>query len=241
MDTDMAVDGVRGPERETGLPLEAGDSASTATHLVRNIRAAERAVLDRYPILSHADGIALFVLVVASSTMVLSTTLYAYGLLPAPMVVVLNALCASLLHEIEHDLIHRLYFRTRKWLHHATMALVWILRANLVHGWYRRRMHLHHHRVSGSGVDLEERLLGLGMPWGVKRVLITLDGAWSYFLNAPTLEREVPGFRRRELFWASLPVFPLYAAALTGYPVLLLVSPESEILRPAQVLDELLL
>jgi hypothetical protein len=143
--------------------------------------------------------------------------LYARGAAPAPVVVLGNAFFASILHEIEHDLIHFLYFRSRPLVHNAMMLGVWVFRGNVVHGWYRRRIHLHHHRASGTASDVEERLLGLGQRLGLRRLLVMVDGAMAFLLNARRLEEEVPGFRRSGLALAAMPVYPIFAFVLVGF------------------------
>lgn len=47
---------------------------------------------------------------------------------------------------------------------------IWLCKLSL-NPWARRDLHLLHHRVSGSKEDVEERLIGLGQPAGVMRIL----------------------------------------------------------------------
>ena len=91
----------------------------------------------------------------------------------------------SFLHELEHDLIHNLYFRiirgeaadittknagdekieettkTNRRIQDFMFLCIWIIK---LHGnpWFRRDLHLRHHRISGQKDDAEERLIGLG-------------------------------------------------------------------------------
>jgi fatty acid desaturase len=97
------------------------------------------------------------------------------------------------------------------------MLFVWVFRGNVIHGWYRREIHFHHHRASGTVTDVEERLLGLGQPLGPTRILGMVDPAMAFLLNARSLEREIPGFRLRSLALAALPVYPVFAAVLLSY------------------------
>ena len=53
---------------------------------------------------------------------------YANGALPAWACIALAAFFASLTHELEHDLIHYMYFRKKPWAHHLMLALVWLAR-----------------------------------------------------------------------------------------------------------------
>jgi peptide/nickel transport system permease protein len=41
--------------------------------------------------------------------------------------VLLSALCASIVHEIEHDLIHNLYFKRRPAVQNALLGIGWLI------------------------------------------------------------------------------------------------------------------
>jgi fatty acid desaturase len=183
----------------------------------RWIREGESRLVARHPALARRDALGALFFLASIAGMVGLGWLYAIGAAPAAAVVLGNAFLASILHEIEHDLIHVLYFRSRPLAHNLMMLGVWLFRGNVVHGWYRRRIHLHHHRASGRSTDVEERLLGLGQPLGPRRVLGMVDGAMAYFLNARRLQQEIPGFHRRSLALAALPVYPIFAAVLLSY------------------------
>ncbi len=183
----------------------------------RWIRRGEARLVARHPALAPRDAFGAFFFLVSIAGMVGLGWLYARGAAPAAVVVLGNAFFASILHEIEHDLIHFLYFRTRPLAHNLMMLGVWVFRGNVIHGWYRRSIHLHHHRASGTATDVEERLLGLGEPFGPRRLLVMVDGAMAFLLNARRLQKEIPGFRRISLALAALPVYPIFAAVLVSY------------------------
>ncbi len=46
--------------------------------------------------------------------------------LPAWACVILVVIFASLTHELEHDLIHYMYFKKTPWAHHLMLALEWL-------------------------------------------------------------------------------------------------------------------
>jgi len=52
-------------------------------------------------------------------------------------------------------------------------VVIWFAKVG-ANPWWRKVMHLKHHKVSGQVTDIEERLIGLGLPIGIKRLLITL-------------------------------------------------------------------
>jgi fatty acid desaturase len=175
------------------------------------IRRGERRLLARHAMLGRRNAIGAALCTLSAGGMLAAAGLYYLNVIPWYLCLFLNAILASILHEIEHDLIHSLYFRARPLVANLMMLLVWVFRGNVVHGWYRRGIHLHHHRASGTETDVEERLLGLGTPWGARRLIATVDGALAYLLNTKTLEENIPGFSRRELALASAPVYPLFA------------------------------
>lgn len=162
-------------------------SAMTDQQRIQKVRTvvtqAGEQLRQRYPILKHQNFIGSSILVFALSGMLGSAVLYAYGLLPAWACVLLVAFFASLTHELEHDLLHYMYFKQTPWAHHLMMALVWLARPNTISPWTRRRLHLHHHKYSGTEHDLEERAISNGMPWGVRRILIVGDQLMSVYLR----------------------------------------------------------
>jgi fatty acid desaturase len=203
------------------LPEMRGESypsdSEKARRVRRWIRRGEKRLRARYPVLNHADAIATLLTLLSVAGMGGLGWLYAVGRVPAAVCILGSAFLASVLHEIEHDLIHVLYFKTRPLARDLLLLLAWAFRGNVVHGWYRRGIHLHHHRASGTATDVEERLLGLGQPWGARRLLVMVDGAMAFLLNARLLQQEIPGFRRRDLALASLPVYPVFAFVLVSF------------------------
>jgi hypothetical protein len=144
-------------------------------------------LIERHPWLAHRDALGLTVLVGSAAGIIVCAQLFARGVIPAFCCVLLAAFFTSLLHELEHDLIHRLYFRTRPWLYHVAMFTVWVFRPSTVNPWVRRDWHLHHHRMSGNESDLEERGLTNGERWGVRRMLMTIDPLLALALRPRTI------------------------------------------------------
>jgi len=188
-----------------------------ARRIRRWIRRSEKRVVERIPALAHRDAMGAMLVALSVSGMVGLGWLYSMGRIPAYVCILANAFFASILHEIEHDLIHFLYFKKRRAVQNLMMLIVWAFRGNVPHGWYRRRIHFHHHRASGTATDVEERLLGLGTPWGIRRLLMSVDGFLAFMLNARTLEEEIPDFRRRDLALAAIPFYPAFAFVLVSF------------------------
>lgn len=92
----------------------------------------------------------------------------------------LMALPISILHEMEHDLIHNLYFKKNKVVQDFMFYIIWLCKLH-VNPWFRRKIHLWHHAVSGQPNDVEERLVGLGIPFGLRRLaMISHPQAGAY-------------------------------------------------------------
>lgn len=138
---------------------------------------------ERHPVLNHQDAIGAGILAFALAGMVACAALYGFGLLPAWACVILVALFASLTHELEHDLIHYMYFKKTPWAHNLMLALVWLARPSTISPWTRRRLHLHHHKYSGTEHDLEERGITNGVPWGIRRLIMMSDQMFSIYLR----------------------------------------------------------
>ncbi|OMC10592.1 fatty acid desaturase [Mycobacterium sp. SP-6446] len=130
----------------------------------------------RHPWLaSNQDQIGLAIFLVAIAGVIADACLYAADLLPWWATIPLSGFWLSLLHELEHDLIHAMYFRTNRFMHNLMMLGVWLFRSNTINPWVRRRLHLHHHEFSGTESDLEERALTNGEGWGPYRLVSLLD------------------------------------------------------------------
>jgi fatty acid desaturase len=138
----------------------------------------------------------------------------------------LNAFFASLTHELEHDLIHSMYFRKQRVPHNLMMGLVWLARPSTINPWIRRHLHLNHHKVSGSETDMEERAITNGEPWGFARLLMIGDNIMSAFirmLRAKTWAHKFSIIKRTLkvyaplalMHWGAWYVFPIEWSATT--------------------------
>lgn len=139
----------------------------------RVIHTEDKRIRQKYDWLKYQNeiGMAWFI----GSLLEMSVVGYAYavGALAWYWTIPLMAFGLSILHELEHDVIHELYYKDKKWVHHIMFAVIWVAKLSS-NPWWRKAMHLKHHKVSGQVTDIEERLIGLGLPIGIKRLLITL-------------------------------------------------------------------
>ena len=178
--------------------------------IVRTIKTEEARLRAKYPLLQYQDAIGLGILCLSLVGMVGAGALYFYAVIPAWVCIVVAALFASVSHELEHDLIHRQYFRHNPFMHNLMMLLVWIMRPNTINPWYRRDMHFLHHKVSGTEKDLEERLVGNGITYGLLRYLVMFDGLLGMIVRRAVLRRDVDGFSVRNILLAAFPLSILY-------------------------------
>jgi fatty acid desaturase len=249
-------------------PSTRGGSQSD-THKTQLIRtevnaAADRARL-RHPWLAHQDLIGLTIQLGSIGGMVLCAALYLQGLMPWWATIPLVAILASLTHEMEHDLIHHMYFKQQPWVQNLLLGLGWLARPSTINPWLRRHLHFQHHKRSGTANDLEERGITNGERWGVRRFLMTGDGMLALAFRLPMILRLNTAFvkdyfqpkTRRELvrksaiyrssyaplgylFWFAWHAYFLFHAAdlistAAGHPV----AWPSQVLHVIPVLDAL--
>jgi fatty acid desaturase len=144
---------------------------------------ASEDVRRRYPILKHQDAIGASIMALSLLGMIGSGALYINGLIPWWLCVPVTAIFASFIHELEHDLIHLMYFRKTPWANSLMLTLGWIARASTVNPFVRRKLHMHHHKYSGTESDIEERGITNGDRWSLRRLLITGDNLLAVYLR----------------------------------------------------------
>ncbi len=161
------------------------NAAQRSAHIREVVLAKGVELRERYPILQHQDALGAGILAFALVGMIGSATLYVTGHMAWWVCLLLNAFFASLTHELEHDLIHSMYFRKQRVPHNLMMGLVWLARPSTINPWIRRHLHLNHHKVSGTETDMEERAITNGEPWGFARLLMVGDNVMSAFIRMP--------------------------------------------------------
>lgn len=159
------------------------NAAQRSAHIREVVLAKGVELRERYPILNHQDALGAGILAFALTGMIGSAALYISGHMAWWVCLLLNAFFASLTHELEHDLIHSMYFRKQRVPHNLMMGLVWLARPSTINPWIRRHLHLNHHKVSGTETDMEERAITNGEPWGFARLLMVGDNVMSAFIR----------------------------------------------------------
>ena len=169
------------------------------------IRAEDRRLRDRYRLLSRQDAIALLFLFGALGACVGFAVLYIKGHLYWWFATGAIAVAISILHELEHDLIHNLYFKGRAWLKNTCMFVIWWAKLH-ANPWWRVEQHLHHHRRSGQEDDIEEKLLGIGLPLGPMRFLIAFHPAVTLYILVKC-RQQIQRFSLKQSILMSAPTF----------------------------------
>ena len=149
----------------------------------RQLIAISDEVRARHGWLKHQDAIGFSIFAISITGCLINAWLYIDGVMPAWLVIVGTAFWTSLLHELEHDLIHWMYFKKNKFMHHLMMAGVYLFRPFTVNPWVRRHLHFHHHKNSGTPTDIEERGITNGEKWGLKRLLMVGDNMFAIYLR----------------------------------------------------------
>jgi len=190
--------------------LKKDDHASAeqekVNHLRQIIRAEDRRLRKTYPILSlkNQDVVGLTIYLISLFAFFVVSHMWYKGEIASYTMIFLNALVLSIFHEMEHDIIHNLYFKRREIVQHLMFFGIWILKSNAA-PWWRKYWHLRHHQESGQETDVEERLIGLGMePWSLKRILVTLTPAGTLFV-ARDIKKDVEDFSVIGLILANAP------------------------------------
>ncbi len=222
------------PRRKPGQPAGGMTDAQKSEHIRSVVLQAGEDLRARHPWLRHQDAIGATIMAVSLLGMVASGWLYVEGLIAWWVCVPVTAIFASFIHELEHDLIHQMYFRAKPWANSLMLALGWAARASTVNPFVRRKLHLHHHKVSGTESDLEERGITNGTPWGLRRLLMTGDNMLAVFLRpnemrratAKFIQAQKPANRQEALKMAAeqtlayMPIGQLYYALFHGWVVL---------------------
>jgi fatty acid desaturase len=207
----------------SGEPLRArglnprGDDIARIKQIQRAIVAEGDRLEAKYPILARRDLLGTLACLGSCACMIVMAVLYIRGIVPWWVTLLVSGFCAGILNEVEHDLMHFLYFKDRPWAQNTLMLLVWAFRGNYMNPWNRRKVHLHHHKTSGSRVDVETRMTGLGMSFGLLRLLLMVDALWVFFVTRK-LEREAEGhYRSSETMRNMIPFTWIFVSLWVGF------------------------
>jgi fatty acid desaturase len=212
----------------------ATDTRSRIKAINRAIVAEEKRLRAKHRWLAHQDAIGMGLFV--GSLLAIGVLAWAYlaGHLPWWAIVLVMGLPISILHELEHDLIHGQYFKGSTRLQNFMFFVIWWSKLN-ASPWYRREQHLRHHRRSGQPDDAEERLIGLGVRAGLYRILIAAHPIFSWPM-VRKVKRADPKWRVMWGMRQSAPALALFALVLFVQPLLHLFDALVPSVAPAGLL-----
>jgi len=193
-------------------PKEKNEYQPKINNIRRVIYSEDKRLREKYAWLEHQNAIGVGFFLGSITCMIIVSYLHICGFLAWYYTIPLMAFLISLLHELEHDLIHDLYFKEKPWLQNIMFFSIWLSKIN-ANPWWRKAMHLKHHKTSGQIDDIEERLIGLGLPLGIKRFLVTISPMGSYL--------QVYGVSQDSKKMKSLPGLDILRASIINLPVLL--------------------
>lgn len=167
-------------------------SDDAKTKIIRKeVQQASKEIRLKYPILQHQNTIGFFLFAFSIAMILLTAYLYLSNAIGFVITTISVAFWTSILHELEHDLIHFMYFKKNKFIQDLMMLGVWVFRPMTINPWLRREIHFHHHRVSGTRTDIEERGVTNGEPWSFKRFITTADIFLGGVLRGNVIRKDI--------------------------------------------------
>jgi fatty acid desaturase len=179
------------------------DTRARTHSITYAIRKEEHRLRMRHAWLQYQNQACLFFLLASLAALACIGSLYLQGHLAGWLAVPLMALPLSVLHEVEHDLLHHLYFRHHPWMQNLLLGVTWGCKLGM-NPWLQRELHLHHHRASGQREDVEERMMGLGTRSMFLRLVLAASPLSSTLLLLD-IRKDAPGFPPREILTGLLP------------------------------------
>lgn len=155
------------------------------------IRQEHERLRSTYSWLKFQDFIGFGLLIVSTSMILCFSWLWHIEIISTWFLVIWVAFWTSILHELEHDLIHGLYFKSSKFMTNVMFGVVWIFRPLTLNPWIRKYWHHHHHQHSGKVIDIEERGVTNGERWSLKRLIMTPDLLLSFLFRCVRIFKEI--------------------------------------------------
>ncbi len=159
--------------------------------IVQNLQHEFHRLKSNNTLLKYQDLLGFSFFSVSIGCILLSIYLWHIGFLPTWVMILWIAFWTSILHELEHDLIHGLYFKKKKLIHNFMLFFVWFFRPLTLNPWIRRYWHNYHHQHSGQVIDIEERGVTNGEKWSLLRLLITPDLVLGFLLRFRRIRQEI--------------------------------------------------
>jgi hypothetical protein len=157
---------------------------ATKVKIIRDaIRAEDKRLRSQYFLLREEwqDAVGAAIFLTAAFTWALLSYSWYMGALSTPLLIIGNALAISLLHEMEHDLIHDLYFKKNKAVQNAMFAFIWVIKRYVI--------------STALPPSLQSTLLVVVPPL---RVMVVARYGRHHFLSSPSIPSSLHGKRYRD-------------------------------------------
>jgi len=148
-------------------------------------------IRSKFKLLRFQNFIGMGLMLFSVFGIIFSSFMWFTGSMSSLFLILSVAFWNSILHELEHDLIHGVYFRKIKIIHNLMLFIVWFFRPLTLNPWIRKYWHYNHHQHSGQPIDIEERGVTNGEKWSLLRLLITPDLVLGFLVRVRRLKREI--------------------------------------------------
>lgn len=190
------------------IPRDEDKAVRAEKEICREIKVVEADLRKRYPWLRYQDTLGVVLMIGSMLGVAAGYWLHLSDeddVGRSILAVLAIVFFTSILHEMEHDLIHSLYFSRMSFLKDLSFLIIWIAKLN-ANPWWRKTMHLKHHIYSGLACDAEERLIGLGLPFGILRMIVTMHPMGALLITA-NVKEDSPYFDSKQMaLWSALSV-----------------------------------
>jgi hypothetical protein len=180
------------------------DIRASVQAIRQTIKSEEIRLRKKYRWLNRQDLLGFMSFALSVIALCITIFLYLKRRIHWSLVIPLMALPGSILHEIEHDLIHNLYFKGKQWMHHLMFVVIYFTKWSIP-PWYRKYIHIRHHQVSGTSEDIEERLIGMGRPLDYLRWAMTFYPFANVLILDELQEDNPKDWSKHRLIFAGIP------------------------------------
>jgi len=184
--------------------LNEKDLRASVQAIRQTIKNEEIRLRRRYRWLNYQDLLGFMSFVLSVVALCVTALLYMKRRIHWSLVVPLMALPGSIMHELEHDLIHNLYFKGKQWVQHVMFVFIYFTKWSIP-PWYRKMIHIRHHQESGTEKDIEERLIGLGKPLNFLRWALTFYPFANVLIVDELQEDNPKDWSKHRLILAGIP------------------------------------
>lgn len=106
------------------------------TAIRQAIRSEEARLRKKYKWLAHQNFLGAGCFLISILALILTAYLYLKRYIGFWLTIPMMAIPTSILHELEHDLIHNMYFKGKQWVQNIMFTVIWFTKWHL-NPWYK--------------------------------------------------------------------------------------------------------